>query len=183
MVRDVFAAAIEVFAERGYGAFSIDEVATRASVNKTTIYRRWPTKVALVSAALLDLRAADDVTADTGDLESDLVALLRHKAAVMSTPRGRGIRRAIFSGSEEPELQAVVRALRREHPLVPRAVLARAVERGELPEDADLELLSDTLAGTLSSRTLWSDTLEPELIPKLVALVLDGARGSISRRR
>ncbi|MFO0611795.1 MAG: TetR/AcrR family transcriptional regulator [Polyangiaceae bacterium] len=175
VVRDVYAAAIEVFAERGYGAFSMDEVATRAGVNKTTIYRRWPTKGALVSAALLDLRAADEVTPDTGELAKDLEVLLVHKAEVMSTPRGRGIRRAILTGRDEPELQALVRTLRREHPLVPRAVLARAVERGELPPETDLELLTDTLAGALSSCAMWSDTLEPEFVRKLIALVLHGA--------
>lgn len=175
VVRDVFAAAIEVFAERGYGALSIDEVATRAGVNKTTVYRRWPTKGALLRAALLDLRAADDATPDTGDLAKDLELLLLHKAEMMTTPRGRGIRRAIFMGRDEPELQELVTTLRRDHPLVPRIVLTRAVERGELPAEADLELITTTLAGTLSSHVMWSDVFDPTLIPKLVNLVLRGA--------
>lgn len=175
VVRDVFAAAIEVFAERGYGALSIDEVATRAGVNKTTVYRRWPTKGALLRAALLDLRAADDATPDTGDLAQDLELLLLHKAELMSTPRGRGIRRAIFTGRDEPELQELVRTLRRDHPLVPRVVLARAIERGELPADVDVELVTTTLAGTLNSHMMWSDVFDPTLIPKLVNLVLRGA--------
>lgn len=175
VVRDVFAAAIEVFAERGYGAFSIDEVATRAGVNKTTVYRRWPTKGALVSAALLDLRAADDATPDTGELAKDLELLLLHKAELMATPRGRGIRRAIFMGRDEPELQELVRTLRRDHPLVPRTVLTRAIERGELPADVDVELVTTTLAGTLNSHMMWSDAFDPTLIPKLVDLVLRGA--------
>ncbi len=51
VVRDVLRAAFELFAERGYGGLSIEEVSARAGVNKTTVYRRWPTKIDLLRAA------------------------------------------------------------------------------------------------------------------------------------
>jgi AcrR family transcriptional regulator len=177
VVRAVIDAAIEVFAERGYGALSIEEVATRAGVNKTTVYRRWPTKAALVEAALVELRAETEVVPDTGTLKGDLLVVLEAKAALMATPRGRSVRRAILTGNDEPEIKAIVRAMRRDHPLVPRVVLTRAVERGELPKTVDLQLLNDALVGTLSSCTMWAEGVPRDLVHRLIDLVLDGARG------
>jgi AcrR family transcriptional regulator len=176
VVESVLAAALEVFAERGYGGLSIEEVASRAGVNKTTVYRRWPTKVALVDAALRDLKAHDEPPPDTGDLREDLFITLRAKADQMMNPRGRSVRRAVLAGESEPELRAVVLQLRKEYPVVPRIVLERAVSRGELPEGTDYELVTTTLVGSLFSNTLWRERVEDDLLRRLIDLVVSGAR-------
>src|SRR4051794_31864923 len=73
VVRGVLGAALEELGRRGYGALKIDDVAMRAGVNKTTVYRRWPTKEDLVRAALLSITADRFVIPDTGSLRSDLL--------------------------------------------------------------------------------------------------------------
>ena len=73
VVRDVLASALEVFAERGYAAFSVEEAAKRAGVNKTTVYRRWPSKADLLAAGRY---GRDRQLADRGDREFAMPAHL-----------------------------------------------------------------------------------------------------------
>src|SRR3954464_11362465 len=80
VVAEVLSATLEVFAEQGYAGFSVEAVALRAGVNKTTIYRRWPAKSDLLGAALFALRDEDPEPPDTGALREDLVQVLRHWA-------------------------------------------------------------------------------------------------------
>src|SRR5260221_10727285 len=80
VVNEVLAATLEVFAEHGYAGMSVEAVAARAGVNKTTIYRRWPAKVDLLGAALVSLRDEDPEPPDTGSLRSDLLEVLRRLA-------------------------------------------------------------------------------------------------------
>src|SRR6476620_11743683 len=87
VVAEVLSATLEVFAKQGYAGFSVEAVALRAGVNKTTIYRRWPAKADLVGAALFALRDEDPEPPDSGSLREDLVQVLRHRAAQMETPR------------------------------------------------------------------------------------------------
>ena len=174
MVQAVLSAAIEVFGERGYAGLTIDEIATRAGVNKTTVYRRWPTKADLVGAALISMKQSTELP-NSGNVRLDLFLLLRQKADALVTPRGRSVRRAVFAGTAEPELKAVILALRKEHPLVPRELLERAVEKGELPVGTDLKLVTDALAGAVLSATMWSDRVEDEFLRQLIDLVISGA--------
>src|SRR5438105_12835542 len=93
VVASILAATVAELARSGYASFRIDEVAARAGVNKTTIYRRWPTKAELVRAALM---ASDDPgpPPSTGAVRSDLLALLRATIArIESSPEKLGILR------------------------------------------------------------------------------------------
>lgn len=181
VVRDVLAAALEVFAEQGYAGFSVDDVATRANVNKTTVYRRWPTKADLVGAALISLRDQDPEPPDTGSLRSDLVALLHQRATQMGTPARRAIIQALLVSNSEPELQALTRKMRRERPIVPSPVFQRAFDRGELPADADTSLMSEALLGAVLSRTWKRERVPHSFLTRLVDLVVSGAVAGAGR--
>src|SRR6187455_1103921 len=78
VVSEVLSATLEAFAEQGYAGLSVEAVALRAGVNKTTIYRRWPTKADLVGAALVSLRDDDPEPPNTGSLRDDLLQVLQH---------------------------------------------------------------------------------------------------------
>src|SRR5260221_147731 len=104
VVSEVLSATLEVFAEQGYAGLSIEAVALRAGVNKTTVYRRWPTKVELVGDALFSLRDEDPEPPDTGSLPEDLLVVLPHWAAQMLTPRRRAIMHSISLGSTDPDM-------------------------------------------------------------------------------
>lgn len=136
------AATLELLAEGGYARLTMDQVAARAGVSKSSLYLRWPNKVAVVADALQHrARAVPDVP-DTGSLPGDvrvfLYGLLRS--------RGEAARAlAAVSGeiATNPELrQAWHRGLAGMLTGCLRVMVDRAVARGELAADSDVELLS-----------------------------------------
>jgi AcrR family transcriptional regulator len=182
VVRDVLAAALEVFAEQGYAGLSIENVAARAGVNKTTVYRRWPSKPELVGAALFRLRDEGPETPDSGSLGEDLFLILQHLATQMVTPRRRAIMHALLLGNGEPELQQLVQRLKRERPAIPHVVIERAVRRGELPKGSSAELIALALLGPLHNRAYWKrEALDDAFLRSLIRLVLYGAASGGAR--
>jgi AcrR family transcriptional regulator len=144
--RAILAAVIELLPKYGLDGLSIEAVAARAGVGKTTIYRHWDTKNELVVEALRQLSPAGPPP-DTGSLAGDLesvVDLQRRRLEASTLPRV--MPRILSEASEDPELHAeIVRTA-----VLPiRAVLdefvERAVRRGELREDVDRESLVDVL--------------------------------------
>jgi AcrR family transcriptional regulator len=170
--------------EQGYAGLSFEAVAARAGVNKTTIYRRWPTKVELLGAALVSLRDDDPPPPDTGSLREDLLQVLRHWLIRAVTPERRAIMQSLLLANTEPDMQTIVQRLRVERPAIPDIVFERALQRGELPRGTDVLLIRGVLLGTLHSRiTLKRQALEPRYLPALVDLVVAGARagGAVKR--
>jgi len=121
----------------GYAALSMERVAERAKASKASLYRRWPTKVELVLAAVYDLLPDPAATADTGNLRGDLLALLRTAADLLAGPAGTAIRGLISDALRHPELAAQLRHYTRGRSLAAMAdIVHQAVERGELPSGA-----------------------------------------------
>lgn len=151
----IVSATLEVLREEGFRGLSVEAVRQRAGVGKATIYRRFPDKSALVRAAISAIHA--DLSApDTGTLRGDLEAVWEEGY------RGPyGLRAAAFAprllaeAADDPEMHAIFRSVlidpRRE---VVRTVLLRAIERGEMRGDLDIELVIDLLAGAVIYRLL-----------------------------
>src|SRR5882672_8326758 len=99
VVAEVLSATLELFAEHGYAGLSVEAVALHAGVNKTTIYRRWPTKVDLLGAALFSLRDEEPEPPNTGSLREDLFTVLQRFVARIETPRHRAIAHAFLLGN------------------------------------------------------------------------------------
>lgn len=176
VVSEVLSATLELFAEQGYAGLSIEEVAARAGVNKTTIYRRWPTKADLVEAALVSLRDQDPEPPDTGSLKLDLQQVLGHFAAQLATPRKRALMTSVLLSKADPDLQALVKRLREERPAIPAVVFKRALQRRELPRGSDVTLLTAALTGALHTRIFWkNEPVDRAFIARLIQLVLSGA--------
>lgn len=150
----IIEAAVEVLAAKGPGGFTVDEVAARAGCGKATVYRRWPTRAALLldTAHQMGLEAP---AVDSGSLRDDIVAMLTALGAKMrDTAAGRIIPGVVAEASIDPAMKDVLAGFmadRREHP---REVVRRGIERGELPADTDVELLLDLLGGTVIYREL-----------------------------
>ena len=175
VVHDVLEATLEVMAERGYRGLSIEEVASRAGVNKSTVYRRWPTKPDLVRDALLRMSQSDP-SPDSGSLRDDLLEFFGHRLARMSTPRGRSVASVVLLEGQDPELASVLTALKHERPSIPTAMIDRAIARGELPASIDRVLLTEALL-SLYSRALWHNRPPSHLtLRRLLDLILTGAR-------
>ncbi len=173
--RSILDATMELLAEVGYGGLTMEGVAARAGVAKTTVYRWWPSKPALVVAAAEDL-AAQVRNPDSGNLRDDLVTLLRDVIKVYTkTVAGRIAPGLLADMAEHPELaDAIGRfwAGRREIML---GVLRRGFSRGELRSDIDLELAADLLYGPIYYRLLVTRApLTVQFADQVVDAVLRG---------
>ena len=102
---------LSLIAQRGY-AFSVDDVAALAGVHKTSIYRRWPTKAALVGAAVQRLAETTVVVRRTDDPLDDLTELAVSVARILRTPAGtQSVRAIVAAAGEDPELLVTARAV------------------------------------------------------------------------
>jgi AcrR family transcriptional regulator len=176
VVRAVIRATFEELAEVGFAALSIDDVARRAGVNKTTIYRRWPTKEDLVTTALLAL--PDDYFAmpDTGSIRGDLNEIACRTARIFQAVEGRAMMRILFFEGKLTHLKRVEAhfAAKREATGMP-ALLNRAIARGELPLGFDQQMLGDILLGTIVCKALADKAvLGKAFVARLVDVVLEG---------
>ena len=134
----VLEATMAELAESGYAALTIDNVARRAGVHKTTIYRRWPDRESLVADVLGEHIAMDFPIADTGSLGADLRELAWAFVAWVTSPPGRMIFGAIYSDAARIDgISETRRELFEYGPRRARVVVERAVERGEVPAGTD----------------------------------------------
>ena len=175
MVADVLRTTLEIIGEHGFVGLRVEDVAARANVNKTTIYRRWPTRGDLVIAALTEL-STPPTAVETGRLECDLHATFMTATTLRSTSVGRGVVRALIAERGDPEVDRVVQVIKERHRAPARAVLERARKRGDLPKRVDIELLLDVLTGTIHGRLRdCPRPLDSQWVRKVVRLVLAGA--------
>ena len=182
VVSRVLETTLEVLGRDGYASLRVEDIATRAGVNKTTIYRRWPTRADLVVAALTTL-AGPPHAAEGGHLEPDLHALFMSATTLRSTRTGRAFVSALIAESGDPEVDRVCAQLRELHRAPARKVLEHAKRRGELPRETDLGLLLDVLTGAIYSRLReCPDPLDPDWVRRVIRLVLSGV-GAPSRPR
>lgn len=155
---EILDAAIDVLAESGFDGMTIDMVAARAKAGKATIYRRWPSKADLVLDAVACMKAADldpERLPDTGTLRGDLVAMIRPRS-IEEGERKLRIMGGLFGLiSTSPELAtAVHEAILEPRLAVNRLFLRRAVDRGEISADRDIELLARVASGMAAFRML-----------------------------
>jgi AcrR family transcriptional regulator len=173
----IYASTLRLLADKGYDGLTIEGVAERAGVNKTTIYRWWPSKAALLSAALIEAPLLDFEVPDTGSLRGDLEAVMRAALVLLTTPATARIAiAALAAASRGPELAASARAFFADRLARERPLIERAVARGELPPDTDPTLLADLLAGAIWHRVVLRQTpIDGEFVVRAVSVVLDGA--------
>lgn len=150
VVNAIHTAALEVLQESGYDGLELSKVAIRAGVNKTTVYRRWPTKAELVlDIALLQMKR-DVPLPDTGSLHADLTALLVDIQTAIASPLVAGLLQAAVNQGRDAEVLKRSRVqFWSERFAVSGQLVERAIARGELPASTDprqlLELASAPL--------------------------------------
>lgn len=182
VVLRVLDAALAELAHSGYADFRMEEVASSAKVNKTTIYRRWPNRQALVSALVDRMRVPLRKTSlpDTGQLEADLMGAFERRFAVGRTVEGQAWGR-LLSERHNPEVESIVGAVVDERRGEWITMVTRAIDRGELPPNTDAVLLLDVVRAIVDSRTLARRS-EKRWLAIAVRTVIAGARaGTLSR--
>ncbi|MGW0182482.1 TetR/AcrR family transcriptional regulator [Nocardia sp. NPDC003345] len=157
-VRDaVLRAAGDLLADRGFAHLDLTEVAARAEVGKTTVYRRWRTPAGLVADLLSDMAEQSRPRADTGSLQGDLAANARSVAGALADPRQGRLFRAVIAAATCDDTTA--EALRRFYDVrlaewAPCITDAEA--RGEVPAGTDPRAVLTAVSGPLYYRLLAS---------------------------
>jgi AcrR family transcriptional regulator len=148
-------ATLALLLEVGYDRMSMDAVAARAHASKATIYRRWPGKQELVLDAVRSRGPGLTVPEDTGSLRGDLVATYRSAAAGSAAQDADLIAGVLRAMRSAPELADCVRSQVVESKCdVSRTIVARAVERGELPATTDPLILHEVASALWFHRVL-----------------------------
>jgi AcrR family transcriptional regulator len=173
----VLDAALTQLAEVGFERLSIPQVADIAGVNKTSIYRRWPSKADLVRDALAIPLSHANEAPNTGALRTDLIALASTVASFMQSRVGTALIRVMLAEGGNPEVRALANAAYSEagkHG--PWIVIQRAIERDEFNGDVDPSLMLFTIAGAIMHRVFVENRDAPEeFLMQIVDLVLYGA--------
>jgi AcrR family transcriptional regulator len=171
--RSILSAALDRFIEDGYQGMSIEHVAAQAGVGKATIYRRWPSKEALITDAVGSF--SEELTApDTGSVRDDMLALVRQISQLASSsPSGRCFARMAGEMASNPELAKVYKkkviAYRR---AVVGEIIARGMARGELRKELNVDLVIDMLVGPILYRALIKRE-EPEQTGRVASALID----------
>jgi len=166
--------------EGGVRALTIEAVAARSGVAKTTIYRRWRDKWELaLDAAMIDVLPTFDDPIDVGDTRKELITFVTSALRTLgSKPYGPAMQGLVSVVATAPQLGSVYR----EYVVDPRrrqikAVIERGIERGDLRPDTDPRIVQELLIGTIYYRLLFSGPpLDRKLGTRIVDAIFDGFR-------
>jgi AcrR family transcriptional regulator len=176
--RAILDATVELLAEDGFGGLTIEAVAARAEVGKTTVYRRWPSKIPLVVDAVAHLKAPASVTVtDDMTTRDALVRILSNGVRTQGgEPTDRILAGLVGAMSRDPELADAVRGgLVSERRRVIVGLIERGIARGEIRPDVDTEVIADLLGGPIVLRRfITGRPVTTRLVRQVVTIVLDG---------
>ena len=150
-------AAIALIQEVGYERTTIEAIALKAGVSKATIYRRWKNKQEVIANAISHHAFSQTPSIDTGNLRDDLVELLLAKVKVLKGPDGAVIASIMSAAKVDSELaKAIPYSSRDGETQVHEVILERAIKRGEISINANLELLAEITPAIMTYRIFMS---------------------------
>jgi len=176
--RAILRSTLKLLQRSNFPSLTIEAIATDANVSKATVYRWWPSKGALVVDAFASSTEDELHFPNTGSVYQDMSLQMVQFLGVLRS-RGHIVAALLGAGQSDPELLAAFR----ERFLRPRReeaykTLRRAIARGELPENLDLDATLDTLYGAIYMRFLiWHSELSESYIREVCSLVLGGSTG------
>lgn len=174
----ITAAAAELLLQRGFDKMTVDDVAAKAGVGKATVYRRWPSKDDLAVAAMGTLYAAEIPEPDTGSIEQDLAESYRAVLVFLNSPQGAAfLRMSIAESVRDERIAALYRESTERRENEARRTFERAIARGEVRPDADIDTAVQWLGGMITTRTITGRPLPTvDDTEALVAFTLRGVK-------
>ncbi|WP_327635124.1 TetR/AcrR family transcriptional regulator [Kribbella sp. NBC_00482] len=175
------AATLAELAESGYADLSLEDVARRAGVHKTTLYRRWGTREDLVLEAILDQVARHVAVADTGALRDDLLELARTAALNATAPEVAAMARTVAAESpHNPRLAEANRQFWAERLAIDGVIVERAIARGEIAAGTDPRWVIESVLGPIHLRLLLTgEPVDDAFLTHIVDVII---RGITTRR-
>lgn len=175
----ILEATLALLVETGFGGMTMEAVAARAGVGKAAIYRRWSSKEEVVVEALRGHACQSIPMLDTGDLRADLLGMLEGVRRVMAGDDGPIMTAFVSEKARHPELRAEYdRAFVNERRAHLRSIISAAIERGELPDTTDVDLLAEAGPAILSHRLMvQGQDLDRDLPRRIVDLLLGPPAG------
>jgi AcrR family transcriptional regulator len=177
----VLAATLAELAENGYAALTVDNIARRSGVNKTTVYRRWRDRENLIADAVADLTTIQIPMADSQNIDIDLRAYARSLVGLLNSPTGRALLAALGPDTaRNPQVTNAKRRFlqdryRRAEPLV-----SGAIARGQLPADTDSAELIKTMIAPIYLRLLvTAEPVDEATADAAVRIALTAARAGL----
>jgi AcrR family transcriptional regulator len=164
----------------GFPELTIEAIAADAGVGKTTVYRWWPNKGALVVDAFASSTETRLHFPDTGSVYRDMSLQMNQFLGILRTRRGRIVAELLGAGQSDPELlEAFRERFLRQRRQEAYKTLRRGIERGELPKSLDLDLVLDILYGAMYMRFLIRhDELSESYVKEVCRLVLGNVAGN-----
>jgi AcrR family transcriptional regulator len=174
----VLQATAELLFAGGVANTRMTDIAARAGVHETSIYRRWGSRANLIAEALSSQMDADLALPDTGSTREDLIVFFTALAQFLGTPLGRSIMGLGLAGPDEEAVFEPARDQFWTIRLTRASILVRrGIDRHEIRPDVDAELVLETLGGPLNLHVLLRNRpADPDYICRLVDLTLEGAR-------
>lgn len=170
-------AALDLLREEGFAGMTVEGVAERAGVHRTTVHRRWQSRAALVADALLDVSAEQVPVPDSGSISTDLRLFARAVRDAVSSPLGRGIASALVDPGAAEELSDVNRRFWDARFTATRELVERAIARGEVPAHTDPRFVIEAVGGPIWFRTfVLAERADDDFLDRLVAAVVAGVR-------
>ncbi|MGI9623741.1 MAG: TetR/AcrR family transcriptional regulator [Acidimicrobiales bacterium] len=171
----VLAATLEILANDGFAALTVDAVAERAGVHRTTVYRRWGTRERLVVDALASQGTTEIPIPDTGTIQGDTEAIARMVAANLASPLGRALAQGMVGHGDDDEIRRVTEEFWRTRFELTSVLVHRAVERRELPEGTDSRLVVELVVATVWFRSIVTrSAVDDALIAQITDVVIKG---------
>jgi AcrR family transcriptional regulator len=169
----VLATTFELLTESGLSGLSVDEVSRRSGVAKTTIYRHWPTRSALVVDACTRI-IAEQQTPDTGSLRGDVTAIMTEIGELLWTARWSSVLPSIVDAAErDPDFAEIHSGIQAAHAGPLRAVLEKAVVKGGLPKRSDVSAMVAALLGPLFYRRWFArQPIDARFVKTIIAYVI-----------
>jgi AcrR family transcriptional regulator len=177
----VLEATVAELIEHGYAGLTIEGVAARAGVNKTTLYRRWGGRDALIVDAVEAFAAAEAKVPDTGDIEEDLRLWARSILATLTGPVSGALVRAVFGGAgNSPQVQDLRHRFWLTRSALVMPMVQRAIERGQLPAGTAAEEVIRHVGAPLYYRLLvLGEPLTPEAADLAARATATAARAGV----
>ena len=179
------AATLAELAESGYSALSLESVARRAGVHKTTLYRRWGTREDLVLEAMLERAGEHIPVPNTGSLRKDLFELAQTAAANAASPEVAAMARAVVAQMpHDSRLAAANRRFWDERLALDGIIVEQAIERGEVAPGTQPRQVIESVLGPIHLRLLLTgEPISRDVLQAIVDVVVDGIAQRRGQRR